>query len=244
MQNDQQLQNFLQDLGTRLPDWIASRTLDAPSLDKAIAEFKNEFMAGFPPDKAAVMLAATEQLRHELGRRRRLIAGDLAPLFDLPNQQGMQISLERRLRNGPVIIVFYRGAWCPYCNLTLRFYQRELHRITKIGGSLIAISPQLPDRSLQTAEENSLGFDVLSDVGSAVAATYHVAFRLPPALRDLYQEIGHPLPESNGGGQWTLPVPGTFVIGSDRRLLLTHIDPDYRNRLEPSLAIDALATLS
>ncbi len=238
------LKEFLQDLETRLPDWIASKSNGDFSLDSALTAFRTEFMSNFPPERAAVMREATDQLRQELAGRKRLIAGDLAPQFKLPNQKGSQISLEHRLAKGPVIVVFYRGAWCPYCNLTLRTYQSNLDRIVSAGGSLIAISPQLPEVTAQTATNNSLGFDVVSDVGSSVAAAYNVAFRLPSALRELYQEIGHPLPNFNGSGQWTLPVPGTFVIGRDRRLAVTHIDADYRNRFEPSVAIDALSALA
>lgn len=166
-----------------------------------------------------------------------------APDFTLPNAIGKEVRLTDRLAIGPVILTFYRGGWCPYCNLELRAYQQVLPQIQKLGASLIAVSPQTPDASLSTAEKNNLEFDVLSDVASKIARAYGIAFEIPDELKALYTKLGHALPETNGTDDWTLPVPATFVIDQNGRIALAYIDVDYRNRLEPVEAIALLKRL-
>ena len=118
-----------------------------------------------------------------------------------------------------------------------------LPKIKAAGASLLAISPQAPDTSLSTAEKNELEFEVLSDQGSNVAESYGLAFTLPDELQKLYTELNHVLPKVNGTPDWQLPVPATFVIDQDRKIILAYADVDYRNRLEPADAIAALKEL-
>jgi peroxiredoxin len=207
------------------------------TLKAALDAFRAEFLNKFPADTAATMQHATDQLAQAYASRTVLQVGDLAPDFELPNAVGEQVKLSDRLQHGAVILTFYRGGWCPYCNLELRAYQQILPQIQAAGVSLIAISPQTPDESLSTVEKNQLGFDVLSDVGSKVAQTYNIAFELPEALKQLYTQFGHPLPDVNGTSDWQLPIPATFVIAPNRQILLAQMDVDYRNRLEPSEAL-------
>ncbi|NJR62365.1 MAG: AhpC/TSA family protein [Cyanobacteria bacterium CRU_2_1] len=214
------------------------------NLKTALDAFRAEFLEKFPSDKAAIMQRATETIAAEFETRRLLQMGDRAPEFVLPNAVGQSIRLTERLAQGPVILTFYRGGWCPYCNLELRAYQQVLPQIKQLGASLIAISPQTPDASLSTAEKNDLAFDVLSDVGSEVAQAYGIAFELPDELKALYTELGHALPDSNGTEDWKLPVPATFVIDQNQQIVLAHIDVDYRNRLEPMEAIAAVEHLT
>lgn len=207
------------------------------TLKTALDAFRAEFLEKFPADIAAVMQQATDRLAGDYATRRMLQVGSDAPDFDLPNALGRSVRLSDRLQQGPVILTFYRGGWCPYCNLELRAYQQLLPQIQSAGVSLIAISPQTPDTSLSTAEKNQLSFDVLSDIGSKVAQDYSIAFELPDELKQLYTQFGHALPDSNGTSDWQLPIPATFVIAPNRQILLAHIDVDYRNRLEPSEAL-------
>jgi peroxiredoxin len=179
-----------------------------------------------------------EELRAAGIERDALKAGDLAPDFTLPDASGKPVRLSGRLKDGPVVLKFYRGGWCPYCNLELRAYQKALPELAAVGAQLIAVSPESPDNSLSTKEKNALAFSVLSDRGGATAGAYRLAFQLSPELKALYRSRGRDLAEWNGG-DWTLPVPGTFVVGTDGRILLAHVDADYRSRLEPSEAIAA-----
>lgn len=213
------------------------------NLKAALAAFRAEFLTKFPPDKAAIMQRATDALKTEFKTRQPLAVGDNAPDFYLTNAVGKKIRLSEKLKQGAVILTFYRGGWCPYCNLELRAYQQVLPQIRSLGASLIAVSPQTPDASLSTVEKNHLQFDVLSDVGSCVAQAYGIAFTLPDELKALYTQLGHPLPDTNGTDDWMLPVPATFVIDRNQRIILAHIDVDYRNRLEPMESITLLQKL-
>lgn len=169
--------------------------------------------------------------------------GDFAPDFELPDQLGRMIrSVDLRDR-GPVVISFYRGHWCPYCTLELLALQRYLSRIVDLGASLVAISPQLPDESITTAEKNGLAFPVLSDVGNVVARQFGLVYKLSPHLRPLYHELGVDLPQFNGTDTFELPVPGTFIVDRDGTIVATYVNADYKQRMEPEDIIEAIADL-
>lgn len=148
--------------------------------------------------------------------------------------------LDELLLQGPVVLTFYRGAWCPYCNLQLRAYQAILPQVAAWGARLVAISPQRPDNSLGTAEKNALTFDVLSDAGNEVARRYGLVYALPGELRDALRANDKALSTINGDESWELPVPATYVIGEDGRVLLASLHVDYRTRLEPEAMLAAL----
>ena len=213
-------------------------------LQAAMDAFRAEFLTKVPPEASATMNRATEALAKDFSRRRLLTTGDIAPDFTLLNATGKPINLQEHLAKGAVILTFYRGGWCPYCNLELRAYQQLLPEIRKLGASLIAVSPQTPDKSMSTAEKNDLEFNVLSDVGSEVAKAYGITFTFSEELKTLYTEWGVILPETNGTDDWTLPVPATFVIAPDNRIILAHFNVDYTQRLEPREAIAALEKLT
>jgi peroxiredoxin len=193
----------------------------------------------------ALINRANDSLRSAKILGRALHEGERAPNFRLPNAQGGSLELDTLLSRGPVVLAFYRGQWCPYCNLELRAYQRALPQLQALGASLVAVSPQTPDNSLSTAEKNELAYPVLSDVGLCVARAYGVAFDLPSELVELYQrQWNNDLVKWNGEGGWSLPIPATYVIGEDARVALAHVDPDYRGRLGPEAALARLRTLA
>lgn len=187
-----------------------------------------------PKPALKVMDAATAELEANAAASRALRAGEVAPDFILPHVDGRSVRLYSELERGPVVLVFYRGGWCPYCNIHLRGFQKRLAEFEAAGAQLIAISPQLPDQSLTTQEKDELAFLVLSDVGLHTAHAFGVAFELPKDLLNLYVEFGHPLEDSNGveGGR-ELPMPATFVIGTDRTIAYAHVEADYTRRSEP-----------
>jgi peroxiredoxin len=176
--------------------------------------------------------------------QRALKAGERAPDFRLPDARGGYVRLKDLLTAGPVVLSFYRGGWCPYCNLELRALQQALPDITRLGAKLVAVSPQTPDESLSTAEKNALAFPVLSDAGSSTAKSFGIAFDLAEELRPIYSRFGHALPDKNGDGSWVLPIPATYVINTDGMITLAYVDVDYRNRLEPAEILTALQSLS
>ena len=213
-------------------------------LEQELSAFRAEFERTAPVGRAALYSAKVEQLRASFPLENALGAGQEAPDFALPNVHGRQVSLSEALRTGPAIVTFYRGGWCPYCNIQLKAYQRALPAITDLGGQLIAISPQLPDASLSTAEKNGLEFEVLSDVGNTVARSFGLVYALPEELRAALRSNNRALPAINGDDSWELPLPATFVVARDRRIALAYVDVDYRHRLAPEDLITSLRSLA
>jgi peroxiredoxin len=213
------------------------------ALQSQLDAFKAEFARTAPAGRAALYEAKIEDLRASFALERAIRTGDQAPDFTLPNPQGRPLSLGTLLEAGPAVVTFYRGGWCPYCNIQLRAYQAVLADISALGARLVAISPQLPDGSLSTAEANELTFDVLSDVGNRVARSFGLVWSLPEELRAALRSNSKALPDINGDDTWELPVPATYVIVRDRRVALAAIDVDYRKRLEPDAILSALRSL-
>ena len=156
--------------------------------------------------------------------------GEEAPDFTLPDARGVDRTLSDLLADGEVVLTFYRGAWCPYCNLQLRDFQRALPQIRGAGAELVAISPQAPDQSLTTTEINELEFAVLSDVGSVVAERYGLVFSLDEAAQDVHRSVGIDLGEVNEDETWRLPAAASFVISRDGRVAFADVSADYRWR--------------
>ncbi len=187
-----------------------------------------------PSAKLRIMDAATAALVASGAAQSALSIGNTAPDFILPDVDGNGVRLYSALEHGPVVLVFYRGGWCPYCNLHLRGFQRLLADFTAAGAQLMAISPQLPDNSLTTREKDELAFPVLSDVGLHTARALGIAFELPRPLLNLYADAGHTLANSNGDtGATELPMPATFVILPDRTIAFAQVEADYTRRAEP-----------
>ena len=168
--------------------------------------------------------------------------GDTAPNFDLSNALGENVNLYQALEKGPVVLMWYRGGWCPYCNITLHYMQDNLEHFEKYGARLLALTPELPDSSLSTSEKNELKFEVLSDIDNHVAKDYNIVFKLTDDVANFY-ESGFGLSQYNGNANNELPLAATYVIGMDRIIKYAFLDADYRNRAEPEVILDILKTL-
>ncbi|WP_179349797.1 peroxiredoxin-like family protein [Winogradskyella pacifica] len=198
---------------------------------------KPDFMKGV--DEAIDKAKAFEQGSNALK------IGEKAVDFKLPNPQGELISLSNLLEKGPVIITFYRGSWCPYCNLQLRALQAKLDDIHKLGATLVAISPEVPDESMTANEINNMEFTVLSDQDAKVASQYGVAWEVPEFLLDhMRVDRQLDLKKINNGNASVLPIPATFIIGIDGRVIWNYVNVDYRTRSEPDDIIEVLKNLS
>ena len=212
-------------------------------LEKELTDFRVEHTRTMPAGRAELYDAKVEALRASFLIENTPAVGSEAPEFSLPNAQGKLVSLSKALSDGPVVVTFYRGGWCPYCNLQLRAYQHALPEITALGGRLMAVSAQLPDKSLSTVEQNALEFDVLSDVGNRVARAFGLVYALPDELRAALISNNKALPMFNGDDSWELPVPATYVIGRDGRVVLASVQIDYRQRLAPEEIVAALQNI-
>ncbi|WP_165731232.1 peroxiredoxin-like family protein [Polaribacter sp. 20A6] len=174
-----------------------------------------------------------------------LKVGEKAPFFELPNPEGKLISLGSLLENGPLVITFYRGDWCPYCNLQLRALQAKLSEIKSLGATLVAISPQVPDGSLTKSEISEMDFIVLSDQDAKVASEYGVAWEVPEFLAEhMRADRGLDLEKINNGNGSVLPIPATFILKSDGVVAWNYVNVDYRTRSEPEEIIEALKKMS
>ncbi len=189
-------------------------------------------------DPADVPASAEQAVGGALG------VGAMAPDFALPDIDGGTVRLYDLLAQGPVVLTFYRGAWCPYCNTSLQGFQAELGDIMDAGGYLVAVSPQAEIGSREIAESNALSFPVLSDAGNRVSRDYGLVFQVDATTQEQYQAVGIDLEEVNGASAWELPVPATYVIGRDRTVHAAFVEADYTQRADPRAVIAALRELA
>jgi len=214
-------------------------------MTSTLSQQLDEFLAGWkqrvPPERQAVMERHIAHLKATgLGQNAKQV-GDRAPAIVLPDALGKPFDLAPLLAKGPVIVTFYRGGWCPYCNLELKAYQDVLPRIGAAGASLVAISPEKPDDTLSTTEKNALTFPVLSDVGQKVGKAFGLVYDFTEELRSAYEGFKLDIPSRNGApGDWSLPLSATYVIGPDGVILFADTGVDYRRRTDP---LDVLAVL-
>jgi len=218
-------------------------TLQA-KLDAFKADFKGGKAPYFaPPEIHAVMERATAELIASGRAGRALKAGDRAPTFLLNDPDGKPVSSAELLAKGPLILSFYRGVWCPYCNLELQALQETLPQFQALGASLVAISPQTAANSRKSQRQNQLDFPILSDTHNDVAAAFGLRFALPDYLVELYKGFKNDLPAFNDDPAWTLPMPARYVIGQDGVIAYAEVNPDYTLRPEPDAMLPVLESL-
>lgn len=210
------------------------------TLQDRLDAFKAEFRAARPAEVAAIMERATAELIASGAAAHALKAGDHAPAFTLEAPDGTPTSSADLLAQGPLVVSFYRGVWCPYCNMELQALEAAREGFEAAGARLVAISPQNRVNSRKSLRENALGFPILSDPGNTVAAAFGLRFALPDYLVNLYKSLGNMLPMFNGDDSWTLPMPGRFVIGSDGVIAYAEVNPDYIRRPEAADMLPAI----
>lgn len=169
--------------------------------------------------------------------------GEKLASFELPNQHGQTVFLSDLFKHGPVVVTFYRGGWCPYCNLALKTLQDNLGLIQELGATLVAISPETPDHTVTTAEKNAIGFPVLSDVGNGYAKQLGLVFVLPKSLQELYPQFGIDVPAHNGDASYTLPVPATYVVDPQGYIRYAFANVDYKQRASVDAIVEALKAI-
>lgn len=169
--------------------------------------------------------------------------GQKLPEFHLPDTAGRVVSSTEILSKSPLLLTFYRGGWCPYCNLALHELQCHLDQIRENGVTLVAVSPELPDQSLSTLEKNQLGFSVLSDVGNNYARQLGIVFSQPKSLRPIFEKLGYDLTTRNGDDSFEVPIPATLLIDRDGTVRKTFIEPDYTKRIHGSEVMEWIESL-
>lgn len=217
-------------------------------LQDQLDAFRQQFESGklpFKPTQAQLdtIHRATTALIESGQADRALKAGDVAPEFTLENADGKSVSSRELLANGPLIVSFYRGVWCPYCNMDLKALEAARTEFEARGAHLVAISPQTPSNSRKSQRDNALGFPILSDKDSKVADAFGIRFRLPDDLIELYKGFGNDLPSINNDPSWVLPMPARYVIGTDGVIAYSEVNPDYTRRPDPSELLPVLDRL-
>ncbi|MBR0900522.1 AhpC/TSA family protein [Bradyrhizobium tropiciagri] len=215
------------------------------SLQAKLDAFKADFEAGKPPYSVPrsvieTMHRATAELIASGAAQRARKAGDVAPSFSLSDADGNIVNSADLLKRGPLVLSFYRGVWCPYCNMELQALEAAKPEFDKYGAALIAISPQTAPNSRKSARQNKLSFPILSDVKGKVGEAFGLRFHLPDYLVELYTQLKSDLPAFNDDPSWTLPMPARYVIGQDGVILYSEVNPDYTHRPEPEDMIPVL----
>ena len=211
-------------------------------LQENLDEIKAKFAQNAPQEKQDTYESGVEEVATSGILDHALNVGDTAPDFSLSNALGNLVTLKEYLGKGAVMLTWYRGGWCPYCNLTLQFFQRYLPEFQQNGANLLALTPELPDRSLSTKEKNSLGFEVLTDLNNAVARKFGLVFKLHPKVSDYYRD-SFDLRWYNGHDKDELPLAATYLIDSQAVIRYAFLDADYRKRAEPKDILEALSQL-
>jgi peroxiredoxin len=216
-----------------------------PSYQKALEQYQQNRSSATDAPKIneadeAIMHQAAEELAAQLPNP-GLKVGETAPDFMLSNAFARPIGLYDELKKGPVVLSFYRGAWCPYCNLELRSLHASMPHFTRYGASLIAVTPQKPDKSLDQVNKDGYAFEILSDLNGAVMKAYKLYYEVPEQLSEVYKRnFSLDLAGYNGPGRYVLPVPGTFVIDTEHIIRAAYAEMDYKRRMEPADIIKAL----
>jgi peroxiredoxin len=214
----------LPNLGERLADQVAQ------AREKLPVETMQSFQAGVEEVDATGIAQSA------------LNVADQAIDAELPDTLGKQVQLSTLWQQGPVVLMWYRGGWCPYCNLQLRAMQEALPAIQEAGGALVAITPELPDHALTTSEKNGLEYVVLSDVGNQLARQYGLVFQLPASISPIYKQM-FDLAQYNGDDSKELPLAATYVIDTAGVIRYAFLDADYTKRAEPAAVIEVLENL-
>lgn len=213
------------------------------SLKEELSTFKKERLSQIPEDVQKTMFEDLKKLSESGLIEGAPKAGDKLKDFTLSNHLGEDRSLAELRKKGPVVVTFYRGGWCPYCNLELHAYQAVLQDIKDAGATLVAITPELPDESLTTSQKHGLEFEVLTDKNSDYARQIGIHFTLSEKLRLVYDRFGIEIEKHNGKGQFDLPLAATFVVDVDGTIAWAFVEADYTLRAEPSDVVKVLKSM-
>ena len=199
----------------------------------------------FPPAVLEILHRSTQELIASGQAGRAVKAGEVAPAFALPDPDGNTVSSRQLLAKGPLVVTFYRGVWCPYCNLDLQALEESRSQIEARGASLVAISMQTAPNSRKSQRENNLGFPILTDFKGTLADQFGLRWNLSDEMVNFYKNMaGLDLSKINGEDSWTLPMPARYVIGQDGVIAYAEVNPDYSKRPDPSDLFPVLDSLA
>ncbi|WP_010182221.1 peroxiredoxin-like family protein [Aquimarina agarilytica] len=204
------------------------------SLTQHLKDYADQSALKIPKEKLELMLAAIQELENSQITSSSLKTGKQIPEIILPNATNNQVSINEILDKGKkVVLAFYRGGWCPYCNLELKALQEVLPEIEAKNATLVAITPEIPDNSLSTIEKNKLSFEVLTDENNELAKKFNLVYQIPKELNDIYLSFGINLEKSQNNSQRELPIAATYVVDTSGEIIYDFVKADYKKRAEP-----------
>ncbi|VAX00051.1 AhpC/Tsa family protein GSU0066 [hydrothermal vent metagenome] len=213
------------------------------TLRQQTQQLTEQFISSQAEQTQQDIMESFEQLMSSDTAQNALKIGDDAIDFTLPNAAGEQKKLSNMLQQGPIVLSFYRGGWCPYCNLQFKALNDILPEIKQLGANLIGVSPETPDSSMSTVEKHQLQFEVLSDIGNNIADKYGLVMTVIEKMRPYYLQWGFDIPALNGDDSYQLPVPATYIIDRNQKITECYVNKNYTERMEPSDIISALKNL-
>jgi len=220
-------------------------TTTQESVRQLLAELHAERVATWPPEQLQINIDQRRELAATADRARFVKVGDRVDPFALHEVDGAAVTLESLLEKGPAVLVFFRFAGCPACNIALPYYQRQLlPGLLKAGANLVAVSPQVPERLVEIKRRHRLGFLVASDADNALGRTFGITFEANAASRLASLAKGASLGETTGTGTWELPMPSVIVIDRDRVVRFADVAPDWLARTEAEPVLAAVAALA
>jgi peroxiredoxin len=224
------------------PSKDSSKQSNVDPVRKELEEFRETVSKKAPPERLRAYEDGITEVRRSGITDKALKVGDRAPDFELLNAAGKKVRLSKLTAEGPVVLTWYRGGWCPYCNIALRGFHKSMPDIKAAGATLVALSPETPDNTMSTAEKNHLDFEVLSDLGNKVAHAFGVAYKVPQVI--VAQSKGRlDLAKHNGDNSGELPLGATYVVDRAGVIRYAFVDADYRKRAEPSTVVAVLRGL-
>lgn len=210
------------------------------TLTEQLSAHAKQSASRLPLEAQTIMKDAIKELENNSLGKKAHKKGQELPAISLPNAQGDIVHIQEILKTNKVVIAFYRGGWCPYCNLELKALQEKLPEIEAKGAKLIAITPESPDQSLSTKEKNELSFEILTDANNEVARSLGLVYKLPTNLVSLYETFGIDLEKSNGVTSNELPIAASYIVDQNGIITYDFIEEDYKLRAEPSEIVSAL----
>jgi peroxiredoxin len=213
-------------------------------LNKEIKVMQKKLLADVPKDVLETITSANKKIIGSRLEKGALRAGQDMPVFQLNNHLNKPVASYELLGKGPLIISFYRGSWCPYCNMELNALRKYHEKFTALGAELIAVTPELPEGTLNSIEKHKLGFQVLTDIDNRLAGKFGLVFTLPEELKDIYRSFGFDLEKANGSDKWQLPIPATYIVNPDGIIEYAFVDADYTKRLEPDTILAQLKKMN
>jgi peroxiredoxin len=215
-----------------------ARDLDG-SMNERLDVFASAVRRQYPA-AAAIVDRLVGRLREHNAGETAPKPGEIMPPFALPDENGRLVSLKSLLDQGPAVVTFHRGHWCPYCRISINTLARAQPRIEALGARMVAIVPDRQPFAAEMKSDSSVKFPILSDMDNGYAMSLNLAIWVGDEMEEYMTGIGRKLPEYQGNDSWVLPIPATFVVGRDGRINARFVDPDYRKRMATDELIEAL----